>query len=53
MINDNITSDLTLVFFLFIFLQVLLCVTVVIVGLVSCGFGSYSAISEMIAEMFA
>ncbi|KEH41374.1 transmembrane amino acid transporter family protein [Medicago truncatula] len=33
--------------------QVLLCVTVVIVGLVSCGFGSYSAISEMIAEMFA
>ncbi|GAU50308.1 hypothetical protein TSUD_409200 [Trifolium subterraneum] len=32
--------------------QVILCVTVIIVGIVSSGFGSYSAISEIIAELF-
>ncbi|WJX17442.1 Amino acid transporter avt1c [Trifolium repens] len=32
--------------------QVILCVTVIVVGLVSSGFGSYSAISEIIAKLF-
>ncbi|PNX67379.1 hypothetical protein L195_g055597, partial [Trifolium pratense] len=31
---------------------VILCGTVIVVGLVSSGFGSYSAISEIIAELF-